>query len=304
VQAVTGALPSLARTPYNYIVMRAVLMWCHKVLSRLHPSAVLALTVSMILLFSYWDYQTQYEIAISLLLLLPITLVTWYVGYRTGLLLSVLSVLLWLTLNTLSGRTYTHEFIRYLNTLLRLFLLTGIVWLLHELKLAMLHEHTQSHTDHQTGLPNSREFYSQAEREIERMRRHPAPLSLAYMDADNFKQVNDHFGHSTGDQLLKALAEVVTAVIRRNDLFARIGGDEFVLLLPDTDPQAARSTLQKVEIAILVGMKSLPARLTLSIGVVTFHTAPSSVDAMLQEVDGLMYQAKSEGKNRILYDQH
>jgi diguanylate cyclase (GGDEF)-like protein len=116
--------------------------------------------------------------------------------------------------------------------------------------------------------------------EINRSRRYKHSLTLAYIDLDNFKQVNDRFGHSTGDLLLKLIVEIASQNIRNTDLFGRMGGDEFVLLLPETNYQAARIVLTRVQ-------------------AITFINQPNSSEAMLERVDKLMYQVKNSGKNRI-----
>ena len=280
-------------------LMRQALLRLNKLLLQADKNAVLALSFLLLTLFIYLDYQTHFEIAISFFYLIPIALVTWYIGPKMGRALAILSITAWLTFNLLSGRTYSQEFIRYINVVVRLALFLGIVELLWEFKQALLHEHNQSHTDHLTGIPNSREFYDRAEMEIERARRNRTPLSLAYIDIDNFKQFNDRLGHSEGDKLLRSVAAVVSRRIRKIDVFARIGGDEFVLLLPDTLQAGALSAMQKVEQAIAEEVRTSSLPIMLSVGVATFASPPSSVDAMLQKADQLMYQSKQLGRNRI-----
>jgi len=280
-------------------LMRQALIRLNKLLSRADKNAVLILSFLLLALFVYLDHQTHFEIAISFFYLIPIALVTWYIGPKMGKILAILGIAAWLTFNLFSERAYSQEFIRYVNAIVRLILFLGIVELLWEFKRALLHERNQSRTDHLTGIPNSREFYDRAEMEIERARRNGTPLSLAYIDIDNFKRFNDRLGHSEGDKLLRSVATVVSKRIRKIDVFARIGGDEFVLLLPDTAQAGALSAMQKVEQAITEEVRTSPLPIMLSVGVATFASPPSSVDAMLQKADQLMYQSKQLGRNRI-----
>ena len=260
---------------------------------------MLAFSGLLLALFVYLDFQTHFEIAVSFFYLTPILLATWYVGSKAGRTLAVISIMAWLSFNLLSGRAYSQEYIPYINALLRLALFLGVVELLCEFKRAWLHERSQSRTDHLTGICNSRAFFDQAEMEIERARRNHAPLSLVYIDVDNFKTLNDSLGHSEGDKHLKTLAEAVSGLVRKVDVFARIGGDEFALLLPNTDLGGALAVVHKMEQGIARGMRGALLPVTVSMGVAAFQSPPPSVDAMLQKADQLMYESKRLGKNRV-----
>ena len=160
-----------------------------------------------------------------------------------------------------------------------------------------------SRTDYLTGISNSREFFNRAESELERARRYKSPFSVAYIDLDNFKQVNDKLGHSEGDRLLKAITQTISASIRKTDTFARLGGDEFVILFSNTEQEGAIPAVQKIEKIIVDEVKVIAIPVTLSVGVATFKSAPYSVDKMLQKADELMYRAKSQGKHQVCYAQ-
>ncbi|HRI52198.1 MAG TPA: GGDEF domain-containing protein [Pseudomonadota bacterium] len=105
-------------------------------------------------------------------------------------------------------------------------------------------------TDPLTGASNRRFFVEFAQREIERLRRYGLPFSLCYLDLDNFKDVNDQYGHSTGDDLLRQLVQALASQVRASDLVARMGGDEFALLLPQTDAAGALAAVSKLRDAI------------------------------------------------------
>ena len=281
--------------------MRTHLARAHEFLLNLPRWAVLTGVGLLVSLFGYVDYRTGFEVSFSFFYLIPIALTAWYVDGRAGLAVVAVSILTWMLSNWLAGETYSHEIIRYFNALTRLAVFVLVNQLLYELKLVVLHEHSQARTDHLTGISNSREFFDLATLELEQARRHRRPFSVAYLDLDDFKRVNDTLGHSEGDRLLRTLAQAAAGVIRKTDIFARLGGDEFVILFPDTDQVGARCAVGKIEEAVGEQVRNIVPPVTLSVGVVTFHSVPITVDRMLRESDRLMYQAKSQGKHRVFY---
>jgi diguanylate cyclase (GGDEF)-like protein len=116
---------------------------------------------------------------------------------------------------------------------------------------------------------------------------------------DDFKQVNDHLGHSAGDRLLRTVADTIRENVRGIDVVARLGGDEFAILMPETDGAAAGVVVRRVRRRLLDAARAGGWPVTFSIGVVTFDTPPASCDEMLQAADDLMYAAKRHGKNAI-----
>jgi diguanylate cyclase (GGDEF)-like protein/PAS domain S-box-containing protein len=163
----------------------------------------------------------------------------------------------------------------------------------------------QARQDDLTGLLNRRHFMQLAQREISRGKRHPRDLSLLMMDLDLFKQVNDTYGHLVGDAVLKHLAELCHAVLREEDLIARLGGEEFAVLLPDTSPRKAREVAerlrQQVERSPLVLDDETPIPFTLSIGIASLDDGPiSELESLLAAADQALYAAKRAGRNRVL----
>lgn len=160
-------------------------------------------------------------------------------------------------------------------------------------------------TDPLTGLANRRQFVVDLEREHARWQRQRQPLSLLMLDLDHFKQVNDHYGHATGDDYLCAVAKVLRAhCARATDLAARHGGEEFVCLLPDTDASQAHRIAETIRLEVaglrLPNVGSSSSTLTVSIGVITLHSADSiSSDEILEHADAMLYAAKSGGRNRV-----
>lgn len=156
----------------------------------------------------------------------------------------------------------------------------------------------QALTDPLTGLANRRHFIEQLRREFIRARRYKRPLSLVYIDFDGFKNINDHFGHLFGDEILKKSALTLQAVLRSADLLARIGGDEFAVLLPETNLEGARNATSKLRKALSSFSQHLgPVIPTLSFcaGVAQLREEDESIDDLLARADEAQYRAKDAG---------
>jgi diguanylate cyclase (GGDEF)-like protein len=158
--------------------------------------------------------------------------------------------------------------------------------------------------DELTGLANRRCMAELLEAERERSLRSGHPWSVAIIDIDHFKRVNDAYGHAAGDAVLRAVAEVGAGAIRRCDSLARWGGEEFILLLRDVDPGAAsivaarlRQALQESDIAV----DDAFIQVTASIGIAA-HRPGESVNATMSRADRALYVAKAGGRNRVVTD--
>jgi diguanylate cyclase (GGDEF)-like protein len=148
---------------------------------------------------------------------------------------------------------------------------------------------------------NSRFFYGLLQIEINRLDRYGRPFTMAYIDIDDFKAVNDRYGHSVGDQVLCRLVESSQKLIRKTDVLARLGGDEFALLLPETNQEAARVAIEKMGRALSMEMERSQWPVTFSIGVLTCTGAPRTADELVKMADEAMYSVKRNLKNGIEY---
>jgi len=157
-----------------------------------------------------------------------------------------------------------------------------------------------------TRLPNRRGFFERAEIEINRARRYDRKLSLVMLDADHFKRINDEYGHAGGDEALRLLAETLAGTLRASDLAGRIGGEEFAILLPETDCAGARQLAQRVRMNIAAApliIGGVDVALTVSMGVapVPMDGMPeAAIEQALREADEALYRAKAEGRNRVV----
>ncbi|NTW09568.1 MAG: GGDEF domain-containing protein [Anaerolineaceae bacterium] len=180
---------------------------------------------------------------------------------------------------------------------------TLIALLVSELKFVISREQTISRTDFLTGLNNRREFNRIAELEILRANRHKHHFAVAYIDLDLFKDVNDKLGHAAGDELLRSIAQIMRHTLRKTDVIARMGGDEFAILLSEVDGKGAKRAIEKVQERMLDKMKQDNTGVTFSIGLVYYTRPPKSAEELLRGADNLMFRAKMHGKNKIVFEQ-
>jgi diguanylate cyclase (GGDEF)-like protein/PAS domain S-box-containing protein len=179
--------------------------------------------------------------------------------------------------------------------------ITQIKQMQDALKKAFEHERELARIDPLTGAANRRTFHELAQREIERSRRYKYPFTIGYFDLDDFKAINDQFGHKVGDEILCAVVKYADRRLRKTDLFARLGGDEFAFLLVETGPELARTIISKFQQDVFLQIQEVNSPVTFSIGVLTCIDSSLTIDEILKKVDDLMYSVKREGKNAIKY---
>jgi diguanylate cyclase (GGDEF)-like protein len=260
----------------------------------------LALTMGIGLL----DYVTWQEISLGLFYLIPVSLVTWFVNRRFGIAISAMCAVVWLGTDTLSGLSYSPTVAYYWNASVRLASLLVVTLLLSALRDTLTQERTLSRTDYLTGAVSRRYFYDLLQMELERLSRYTRPFTLIYVDLDNFKKVNDGFGHAVGDELLRTVVDTVRKRLRTIDVIARLGGDEFAILLPETGRREAEVVVSDMHHLLLDAMRGNEWLITFSIGALTCVTVPGTVDDIVRMADQLMYGVKNGGKNGILHSSY
>jgi diguanylate cyclase (GGDEF)-like protein len=271
-------------------------------LSKLRPSVLISVASLIVLLVGILNHMAGPEISSTIFYLIPIVLVTWFTRRSIGFIFSILSALTWLIADLTSGTAQFNSDIPYWNGVARLGSFFILTFILSALKNTLRQEKEYSRIDFLTGIRNRRYFIELLQMEINRARRYDRAFTVVCIDLDNFKTVNDCFGHSTGDILLRLVARTLQQNIRVTDTVARLGGDEFAILLPETGRNVAEAILQKVQKINLDIMQRHGWPVTLSIGVATFTSPPSTVDETLRISDQLMYTAKNNGKNSIQYE--
>lgn len=237
------------------------------------------------------DYMTGADVTFTLLYLGPIAFAIWFGGRLPGLVTSIASAAAWFAMDLLTRAPPMGTSVRLWNLggQLGVFLLFAV--LLENLRDRLHHEHRLARTDELTGLPNRRAFRELLEGELEQARRYRRPLSVASIDCDGFKQINDRYGHERGDAVLCAIARVLRERTRRIDSVGRMGGDEFAIVLPHTDADTARALLERLREEILEAARE-PEFRGVSVGALTFLGPPPDPEELLRRTDALMYVAK------------
>jgi diguanylate cyclase (GGDEF)-like protein len=177
-------------------------------------------------------------------------------------------------------------------------LVLALAFTLLALRRALRRERELARTDELTGIENRRAFYELTDREIRRVARYGKAFTVACFDIDDFKAVNDRYGHGAGDAVLRLAADTAKRTIRASDAVARLGGDEFAILLHETTPAASETVIRKLRMAIQRLVQVNGRRMTVSFGAVTCLEAPETVQALVSAADQLLYAAKRAGKNR------
>jgi diguanylate cyclase (GGDEF)-like protein len=286
----------------NFINTRRRPMSLLTLLEKQSKAFILFLTLALIALIGLIDYRTGYEIGSSITYLLPIMLAAWVVGMWWGIAASIVCAGTWLWADVASGHAYSSGIIMLWSGLMRLGFFLLLTYSTATIKRMLEREQELARTDPLTGLLNRRAFYEQAAMEVQRIRRFFRPFTIIYLDMDGFKTINDTFGHDTGDDLLVDVASVLRANTRAVDIAARMGGDEFALLIPDVGTENARPVAEKLQKLLLAQMKAGGFPVTFSIGAVSVLAPPPSLDAVMTVADQLVYGVKYGGKNGIQYE--
>ena len=301
------------------------------------PDASVALTMAMffysafVLLFRYANFcrpEAYWKLAIEAGVM--ILFITWVLAY-TGRLSSPLVNLYLLVIITTSltlGRVATaiamaviggcyiwlgypakHDApfsavsAEFFTALVPMLLVAYITSMLSaDSRRAMLHVKTLSETDELTGTLNRRALHSIASRTYSQAKRFSRNFSVIMIDSDSLKQTNDMYGHETGDEMLKIMVKKIKGELRQADLLSRYGGDEFVVLLPDTNGEGARLTAERIregiaQTPLYVGAERVP--ISVSMGVATYPDNGADFEHVFDAADNAMYGSKTGGKNKV-----
>ena len=247
-------------------------------------------------LFGILDYLTGTHVYVSLFYILPIVLVTWWVNQNAGLFVSFLSTVVWLAAEFSNIRENSPG-VFFWNTLIHASFFVISALLVDALQ--KLHQQAQqaARTDFLTGAQNKRYFYELVQMEIDRIQRYRHPFTLVYIDLDNFKKMNDMFGHEMGDEILRTITSQLKSLLRSTDIVARLGGDEFAVLLPFTDQAGAETAVRRVHTQLKETVKQKDWLVTVSMGSVTCVARPASLKDLINSADQLMYEVKKSTKN-------
>lgn len=264
-------------------------------------AALLAIGLASAGVVGILDYLTGSDYPLTVFYLPPIFFVAWHAGEGSGIVAALVSTAAWLAASHFAGRPFSSMPIMlwHLGAMAALAIVIAIL----AVRLHRAQSRTQalSLVDFLTGALNSRSFYNILENEHRKSSRYARPLTLIYLGLDNFKRVNDQFGHTVGDTVLLKVARSLMKHLRATDRVARLGGDEFVVLLPETDRRAARNVMPKIGEPLAIEMEDNGWPITFSVAVVTFLRMPPSARDMIKMAEKLMRVVKKDGKNAVRY---
>jgi diguanylate cyclase (GGDEF)-like protein len=270
-------------------------------LSRLSPPVVIGGALASILAIGLLDGLTGIYLSFALFYLIPVIAVVWACGRTLALLVAGVATAvgamsdMWFGSGHLGLAPFWNAGVRFGI----FFLVVSVLARLHS---SLENEARLARTDSLTGAANSRWFSEEIARELLRARRYGHDLTLAYVDVDDFKAVNDEYGHAAGDLLLRTVAEAIAANVRPSDVVARLGGDEFAVLLPETDAESTAAAFTRIRFALLERLREMGWGATVSVGIASAD-GTCDADALICAGDELMYEAKRAGKDRIAWDE-
>ena len=264
-----------------------------------HPVLVTAIGLVAVAGLGLLDLISGPGVGFGVFYALAVMATTFHAGWVAGAIIAILSSGAGLTARLFfegDGVTVAAALWNLGNELL---VFVALVMVTQNGRSLLDHLAAQSRRDLLTGALNTRGVMEAFDRERSRALRLGTPLTLAFIDLDNMKRVNDELGHAEGDEMLRVLASSVLTSIRETDVFGRVGGDEFALLLPDTDEAAAVKAIQRLRSVINRRTHDRSPYISVSVGVATFRRDPPEAADALRAADALMYVAKRAGGNRV-----
>jgi diguanylate cyclase (GGDEF)-like protein len=280
---------------------RDMLQAIDAMLSKLSELWITVGALLLVALFGSLGHLTDANVSLLLFYLVPVAVATWYARKDAGMTVALAASLaaLWADL----GPTPFHQdyWIVLWNVISRFSSFLIVATLVDRLRVRLEFERQLARIDGLTGSLNRHAFMEQLQYNIDLAAREKLPFTLAYIDIDDFKTINDTHGHHGGDRVLRVVASTLKEFSRRTDLVARLGGDEFAVLFPDTDQNGAEKFIAKAKASFEAAFHGNTPLVTCSIGAVTFTSAPASAAAAIEAADLLMYEVKKSGKNAAAF---
>jgi diguanylate cyclase (GGDEF)-like protein len=263
----------------------------------LQPRALILLAMAWTFLVVLADCVTTNHLQMAPLYLPAIFVFGWFMRRPAAFWMCLGITSIWFFACLLAGQGYVHWYVSVWDFTGRF----SAYLVFCTIVSAWKQQRVYAGKDPLTGIANRRTLANYAGREIARCRRDHQPMTLGYLDIDDFKTFNTRWGHQAGDALLRLVAKTLTEHVRPTDLVARLGGDEFAIVLPGTGEEEA----PKIFLVLQEDIRKLALEcgmlLSLSVGVVTYPEATHSVEEMLEAADSLMYDAKRKGKNAFVH---
>jgi len=245
------------------------------------------------------NVRTSADLRLGILYVIPVVLAAWHDGLGWGISFALATALLRFGVGIDQMPLETPLQVRILNEVAYLAVVGVAIAGLSQLRRTQSQLQLLATHDPLTTVLNARAFASQVAQELGRNRRYGRPLALVYLDLDDFKKVNDAHGHATGDAVLRLVADAMRSAVRQADVVGRLGGDEFGVLMPETDGTVAHAVANRLAGGIRTVFRGTPS-VTASIGVVAVSGTEAGSDELLRKADQAMYEAKRAGKDRVV----
>ncbi|WP_010113604.1 GGDEF domain-containing protein [Acinetobacter sp. P8-3-8] len=252
----------------------------------------------MIAVWGVIDLATGYEYSFAVFYLIPVSIAAWYDNKYMTTVTIVLSALTWLYADYEAGHHYSSSIIPFWNTCARLGFFSIFASLLFKIKKNLAEMTLMAMRDSLTSLNNTRAFNVEYQTLKRRQPKKDQTLAVGLIDLDGFKSVNDTYGHSKGDDVLVEFAQVLKQSVRMNDVVARMGGDEFVVILQDTNSQGIEEYAKRLRNQFLLSGLKQRYGIDFSMGIRIYTELPDNLDEATRQADQLMYQSKARGKSQ------
>lgn len=248
----------------------------------------------------YIDLFFGYEFSFPLFYLIPVGYVAWFSGKKTGLFFALLAACLWFYIDYLSDRSYVNQYAIYWNAMMRLGIFSTVSMLIYLIHKKIKEVDVLARKDSLTTLYNRLGMIDLIQMEINRTNRYGNTFALVLIDLDNFKMINDSFGHRQGDRALKHFALLLKKNSRKTDLIGRIGGDEFVLVLPCVNQEQSVRIIEKIQKQVKQHHHKHPHLIAnFSAGLLVCGETKLSAIELLSRADKLMYFSKKSHDKKI-----
>ena len=251
-------------------------------------------------LVGFFDHLMPDEVIASFLYLFPVSFVAWFAGRTPGVFIATLCAAIWAFDNLKNNSVLISAWNSF--SVVGIFLVVSL--LIAKIRQMLEVERELSSRDPLTGAMNMRAFSEVVEYEILRHKRQMETLSFAFLDLDNFKQVNDRYGHTKGDELLRSVVDCLVDNLRKTDIVARAGGDEFTIFFPRTDQTAVQVVMQKIQERLVRLSLKYDWPTSVSTGVLTCAQGLCGLDEIIFAADKLMYEVKASGKNKVRFAEY
>jgi len=250
------------------------------------------------------DFLNGYELTYFIFYVLPVMIAAWYGSRNMGWFFSLLSAIVWLAVDTIDGHSYSHDWYAYWNAAVRLSFFLLITQLVSTVSTLLDTERTLARVDEMTDAPNRLAFREKCDVLFPLANRNQSPMALGYVDIDDLAALDDQRGHAFSEQVLRAVASTLKGFIRKTDIYGRVGGNEFAVLLPNTDPDTARELFKKLHLLLIEKSWAKAWETGFSIGVAVIENPDISTDQAMQFADNLVHQGMVGDRNRFLCEEY